>query len=75
MPLKAKIRSSVLAFWFSDKTDFIALRRDSENTPLQLKLNDLAEVIAKIRSIAGGLLFVSLLIQFFVEIGTNSPSR
>ncbi|KAN0115802.1 hypothetical protein V8E52_006511 [Russula decolorans] len=43
--------------------------------PLQLKLNDLAKVIAKVGSIVGGLLFVSLLIRFFVEIGTNSPSR
>ena len=51
------------------------MRRDSENTPLQLKLNDLAEAIAKIGSIAGGLLFAALLIRFFVQLGTNSPQR
>ena len=42
----------------------LALRRDSENTPLQLKLNGLAEVIAKIGRIAGVLLFVVLFIRF-----------
>jgi Ca2+-transporting ATPase len=52
---------------------FVALNRDSENTPLQLKLNDLAEAIPKFGSIAGGLLFVTLLIWFFVELGTNNP--
>jgi Ca2+-transporting ATPase len=53
----------------------MALRRDSENTPLQLKLNDLAEAIAKIGSIAGGLLFATLLIRYFVQLGTNNPQR
>jgi Ca2+-transporting ATPase len=43
----------------------IALRRDSENTPL----------LAKVGSIAGGLLLVSLLMRFFVELGTNNPPR
>ena len=42
---------------------------------MQLKLNDLAEVIAKVGSIAGGLLFVSLLIRFFVELATKNPPR
>lgn len=42
---------------------------------MQLKLNDLAEAIAKIGSIAGGLLFAALLVRFFVELGTNSPPR
>jgi len=51
------------------------LRRDSENTPLQLKLNDLAETIAKIGSIAGGLLFFALFIRFVVQLGTNNPHR
>jgi hypothetical protein len=59
----------------SDKTDSIALCQDSENTLLLLKSNDLAEVITKVRSIAGGLLFIMLLTRFFVEIGTNSPLR
>jgi P-type Ca2+ transporter type 2C len=53
----------------------VALRRDSENTPLQLKLNNLAEVIAKLGSLAGGLLFVMLMIRFFVELGTHNPER
>ncbi|KAI0303590.1 hypothetical protein B0F90DRAFT_1301070 [Multifurca ochricompacta] len=53
----------------------MALRRDSENTPLQLKLNDLAEAIAKIGSIAGGLLFLALLIRYFVQLGTDNPHR
>ncbi len=42
---------------------------------MQLKLNDLAEVIAKIGSIAGGLLFASLLIRYFVQLGKNDPQR
>ncbi|KAH9024007.1 hypothetical protein EDB83DRAFT_1980676 [Lactarius deliciosus] len=53
----------------------MALRRDSENTPLQLKLNDLSEIIAKISSVAGGLLFAALLIRYFVQLGTNNPQR
>ncbi|KAH9023999.1 calcium-translocating P-type ATPase [Lactarius deliciosus] len=53
----------------------IALPRDSENTPLQLRLNDLSEAIAKIGSIAGGLLFAALLVRYFVQLGTNNPQR
>ncbi|KAH9159735.1 calcium-translocating P-type ATPase [Lactarius sanguifluus] len=53
----------------------MALRRNSENTPLQLKLNDLSEIIAKIGSIAGGLLFAALLVRYFVQLGTNNPQR
>ncbi|KAH9010111.1 Ca-transporting ATPase [Lactarius hengduanensis] len=52
-----------------------SLRRDSENTPLQLKLNDLSEIIAKIGSVAGGLLFAALLVRYFVQLGTNNPQR
>jgi P-type Ca2+ transporter type 2C len=63
------------AFRLSDWTDLIALHRDSEHTPLQLKLNDLAEVIAKVGLIAGGLLFVALLIRFIVELATKNPPR
>ena len=48
---------------------------DSENTPLRLNMNDLAEAIAKIGSVAGGLLFVALLIRCFFELGTNSLQR
>ncbi|KAH9159737.1 calcium-translocating P-type ATPase [Lactarius sanguifluus] len=53
----------------------MALQRDSENTPLQLKLNDLSKVIAKIGSIAGGLLFSALLVRYFVQLRTNNPQR
>lgn len=53
----------------------LALRGDTENTPLQIKLNALAELIAKLGSAAGLLLFSALLIRFFVELGTNNPER
>ncbi|TCD63338.1 hypothetical protein EIP91_005657 [Steccherinum ochraceum] len=53
----------------------MALRGDAENTPLQHKLNNLAELIAKLGSIAGGTLFLALMIRFFVQLGTNEPSR
>ncbi|GJE94582.1 cation-translocating P-type ATPase [Phanerochaete sordida] len=53
----------------------MALRGDTENTPLQLKLNDLAELIAKLGSAAGLILFTALMIRFFVQLGTNSPQR
>ncbi|KAG5354130.1 hypothetical protein C0989_007491 [Termitomyces sp. Mn162] len=52
-----------------------ALQSDSESTPLQLKLNALAELIAKFGSIAGGILFAALLIRFFVQLGQNNPVR
>jgi len=51
------------------------LRHYSENTPLQLKLNHLGEAIAKTGCIAGGLIFVTLLIRDFVQPGTNNPQR
>ncbi|KAF5367569.1 hypothetical protein D9758_003794 [Tetrapyrgos nigripes] len=53
----------------------MALRGDTENTPLQLKLNNLAELIAKLGSAAGLILFTALLIRFFVQLGTNDPVR
>ena len=40
-----------------------------------MKLNNLAELIAKLGSAAGLLLFVALLIRFFVQLGTGSPVR
>ncbi|KAK4701418.1 P-type Ca2+ transporter type 2C, partial [Phenoliferia sp. Uapishka_3] len=52
----------------------MSLRGDAEETPLQLKLNALAELIAKLGSLAGLLLFAALMIRFFVELGTN-PGR
>ncbi|KAK7690441.1 hypothetical protein QCA50_005539 [Cerrena zonata] len=53
----------------------MALRGDGENTPLQLKLNALAELIAKLGSLAGLILFSALMIRFFVQLGTNNPVR
>ncbi|KAJ3873469.1 Ca-transporting ATPase [Lentinula edodes] len=53
----------------------MALRGDTENTPLQLKLNDLAELIAKLGSAAGLILFAALMIRFFVQLGTGEPAR
>lgn len=50
-------------------------RRDAENTPLQLKLNALAVMIAKIGSLVGLLLFTALMICFFVSLGTNDSVR
>lgn len=52
-----------------------ALRGDAENTPLQLKLNDLAELIAKLGSMAGLILFSALMIRFFVQLGKGDPVR
>ena len=40
-----------------------------------MKLNDLAELIAKLGSAAGLLLFTALMIRFFVQLGTNDPVR
>jgi Ca2+-transporting ATPase len=54
---------------------YLALRGDAENTPLQLKLNELAELIAKLGSAAGLILFVALMIRFFVQLGKDEPHR
>ncbi|GAA5867850.1 hypothetical protein JCM8547_003395 [Rhodosporidiobolus lusitaniae] len=48
----------------------MSLQGDTEDTPLQLKLNALAELIAKLGSAAGLLLFVALMIRFFVQLKT-----
>ncbi|EDR08465.1 Ca-transporting ATPase [Laccaria bicolor S238N-H82] len=53
----------------------MALRGDAENTPLQIKLNYLAELIAKIGSVAGLLLFISLMIRFIVQVAKGDPAR
>ena len=53
----------------------LALRGDTENTPLQIKLNNLAEVIAKLGSAAGLILFTALMIRFFVSLGPVQPAR
>ena len=50
------------------------MQGDAESTPLQLKLNRLAELIAICGSAAGITLFTALMIRFFVQLGTN-PNR
>ncbi|KDN36653.1 hypothetical protein RSAG8_10695, partial [Rhizoctonia solani AG-8 WAC10335] len=50
----------------------MALSGDTESTPLQLKLNALAELIAKLGSAAGLILFTALMIKFFVQLKTKS---
>lgn len=44
----------------------MALQGETEDTPLQSKLNDLAGLIAKLGSLAGLILFSALMIRFFV---------
>ncbi|KAG8934505.1 hypothetical protein FRC01_002237 [Tulasnella sp. 417] len=50
------------------------LRGETENTPLQVKLNALAELIAKLGSLAGLILFSALMIRFFVHLKSD-PNR
>lgn len=52
----------------------LALREDNEATPLQMKLNKLAEYIAKLGSAAALLLFVVLLIKFLAQLPHNNDS-
>lgn len=49
----------------------MSLREDPEVTPLQSKLNTLAEYIAKLGGAAGLLLFVVLFIEFLVRLPHN----
>jgi len=51
-----------------------ALRTETENTPLQVKVNNLAELIAKICLGASLILSVVLMVQFFLLLGTDSSS-
>ncbi|KAI0594150.1 hypothetical protein F4775DRAFT_596531 [Biscogniauxia sp. FL1348] len=56
----------------------ISLNEDPEITPLQSKLNVIAEYIAKLGGAAGLLLFIVLFIQFLVRLPGNwqlSPSQ
>jgi Ca2+-transporting ATPase len=53
----------------------MALRTDAENTPLQLKLNALAELIATLGSAAGLILFTALMIRFIVQLAQGEPVR
>lgn len=50
------------------------MRGDADETPLQIKLNYLAELIAKLGGASGLLLFIVLMIRFFVQLKTN-PDR
>jgi Ca2+-transporting ATPase len=50
----------------------MALREDPEVTPLQSKLNTLAEYIAKLGGAAGLLLFIVLFIEFLVRLPHNT---
>jgi Ca2+-transporting ATPase len=50
----------------------MSLREDPEVTPLQSKLNTLAEYIAKLGGAAGLILFVVLFIQFLVRLPHNN---
>jgi Ca2+-transporting ATPase len=51
-----------------------SLQGDTESTPLQMKLNSLAELIAKLGATAGLILFTALMIRFFVQLKTQ-PDR
>lgn len=52
----------------------MSLREDNEVTPLQSKLNVLAEYIAKLGGAAALLLFVVLLIEFLVHLRTSTQN-
>lgn len=52
----------------------MALRTEDEMTPLQVKLNGLAGMIAKLGSIAAGLMLVALLIRYFVGFRYGVPT-
>jgi len=54
----------------------MSLQEGNDATPLQSKLNDLAEYIAKIGSAAALLLFIVLLIKFLAQLprNTNTPA-
>ncbi|RCH82402.1 plasma membrane calcium, partial [Rhizopus stolonifer] len=53
----------------------MALRSEPESTPLQEKLNDLAELIAKMGSAAGLLMLIVLLIRYFVSWRYGVPDQ
>ncbi|KAJ1022466.1 hypothetical protein NDA16_003455 [Ustilago loliicola] len=52
----------------------LSLRSDAEDTPLQSKLNRLADLIAWLGSAAGISLFTALMIRFFVNLA-QEPNR
>ncbi|KAF9778977.1 Ca-transporting ATPase [Thelephora terrestris] len=59
---------------FNGRT-MMALWGSPEPTPLQKKLNKLAELIARIGGGAGFALFIALTIRLFAQFGTEEPAR
>ncbi|KAJ6501168.1 Ca-transporting ATPase, partial [Mycena vitilis] len=53
----------------------LGLRGDADITPLQIKLNALAELIAKLGIAAGLALFITLFIRFCAQLGQGEPVR
>ncbi|KAJ2821870.1 plasma membrane calcium, partial [Coemansia sp. 'formosensis'] len=53
----------------------MSLRTKSEPTPLQAKLNGLAELIAKLGGAAGLLMFLVLIIKYAIQLGRHETSR
>ncbi|KAF9174725.1 hypothetical protein BGX21_009439 [Mortierella sp. AD011] len=58
---------------FHGKT-MMSLRTETEDTPLQVKLNALAETIAKLGSMAALIMLIVLFIRFFVGFKNSVPS-
>ncbi|CAG8809759.1 13632_t:CDS:2, partial [Racocetra fulgida] len=50
------------------------LNTNNEDTPLQVKLNDLAEQIAKLGGAAALLMLIVLLIKYFISFRNHVPS-
>ncbi|KAI1317967.1 hypothetical protein EDD11_007489 [Mortierella claussenii] len=57
---------------FHGKT-MMSLRTEAEDTPLQVKLNGLAEQIAKLGSLAALLMLIVLFIRFFISFKDGTP--
>ncbi|KAJ2015079.1 plasma membrane calcium [Coemansia sp. S680] len=53
----------------------MSLRTKSEPTPLQAKLNGLAELIAKLGGAAGLLMFLVLIIKYAIQLGRHETDR
>ncbi|KAI9501859.1 hypothetical protein BX070DRAFT_193917, partial [Coemansia spiralis] len=53
----------------------MSLRTKGELTPLQVKLNGMAELIAKLGGAAGLLMFLVLIIKYAVQLGRHDTSR
>ncbi|KAG9052918.1 hypothetical protein FS842_009039 [Serendipita sp. 407] len=64
----------LVILYFSNSIVISALRKPVAATPLQEKLNHLAELIAKVGGACGLILFSALMIKFFVQLKTK-PNR